>query len=222
MKEGSINIFIIQLAFVFLPGMLWARMNRAFVSKKEIGTTDFFINSFFNGLIVYLTVFFIFYFLKWPFQILSIPEADAKMVITPQVAKEVAFALAIAPIFGVIDMYLSNGRVLVSFLQWIKATKRFGYEDIWDYTFNTNTAQAEYVYVRDFDKQLVFAGWVRAFSESEKARELLLRDVRVTDFDGKVLYEVPLMYLAAPADTFHIEFPVPNGGVNGKATTDGI
>jgi hypothetical protein len=70
--------------------------------------------------------------------------------------------------------------------------------------------------VRDFDKKMVFAGWVRAFSESEKARELLLRDVRVTDFDGAFLYEVPLMYLAAPADTFHIEFPVPaEGGVSG-------
>jgi hypothetical protein len=66
--------------------------------------------------------------------------------------------------------------------------------------------------LRDFEKQMVFSGWVRAFSESEKARELLLLDVRVTDFAGAFLYEVELMYLAAPSDSFHIEFPVRTGG----------
>ena len=49
----------------------------------------------------------------------------------------------------------------------------------------------EYVHVRDFDKKIAYAGWVEAFSESEKQRELRLRDVLVYDFEGKVLFETP-------------------------------
>jgi hypothetical protein len=87
-----------------------------------------------------------------------------------------------------------------------------------DYIFNSPFPAVEYVHVRDFANQFVFAGWVTTFSESGKLRELVLRDVQVFDFDGALLYEVPLMYVARKPEDIHVEFP--SGGA-ATATDDG-
>lgn len=108
---------------------------------------------------------------------------------------------------AVLWLYASTYKLLTQLLQQIKATKRYGDEDVWDYTFNSGRPDVEYVHVRDFDKKITYAGWVEAFSESEKQRELRLRDVLVYDFEGKVLFETPRVYLARKADNIDIEFP---------------
>ena len=97
--------------------------------------------------------------------------------------------------------------MLTRFLQSIRATKKYGDEDVWDYTFNSELTAVQYVHVRDLEHEFVFAGWVNAFSETEKTRELLLRDVVVSNFDGKELYTVPHLYLSRPVDDVLIEFP---------------
>jgi hypothetical protein len=53
----------------------------------------------------------------------------------------------------------------------------------------------------------VFAGSVTTFSETGRLRELVLRDVEVFDFEGVLLYDVPLMYVARKPEDIHIEFP---------------
>lgn len=93
------------------------------------------------------------------------------------------------------------------FLQAIRATKRYGDEDVWDFILNSSQAFAEYVHVRDFDRRLNFSGWVSAFSLKEEFRELLLRDVEVTDFEGDVLYNTPRVYISMPKEGLLIEFP---------------
>lgn len=59
-------------------------------------------------------------------------------------------------------------------------------------------AAVEYVHFRDFANNIVYAGWVKEFSETDKLRELVLRDVQVYDFEGNMLFETPLIYLAQP------------------------
>ena len=61
--------------------------------------------------------------------------------------------------------------------------------------------------IRDFDKKITYAGYVESFSESEKQRELVLRDVVAYDFDGREIFRTPRMYLARKADNIDIEFP---------------
>ncbi len=80
-------------------------------------------------------------------------------------------------------------------LQKIHATKRYGDEDVWEFMFNSSRAEAEYIHLRDFEKKITYAGWVETFSETEKQRELVLRDVVVHEFEGKVLFESPRIYL---------------------------
>jgi hypothetical protein len=63
------------------------------------------------------------------------------------------------------------------------------------------------VHLRDFEKKPAYAGWVEVWSESEKTREIVLRDVAVSDFEGDELFRTPRVYLARKADNIDIEFP---------------
>ncbi len=54
----------------------------------------------------------------------------------------------------------------------------------------------------------VYAGRVDAFSETDKLRELTLREVELYEFDGNLLCATPRLYLARRSDYIHIEFPV--------------
>jgi len=93
------------------------------------------------------------------------------------------------------------------FMKRIRATKRYGDEDVWDFTFNAHDRNVEYVHLRDFDKEIVYAGWVERFSDTEKVRELVLHDVKVYDFEGNELFATPRVYIARPMDDIDIEFP---------------
>jgi hypothetical protein len=104
-------------------------------------------------------------------------------------------------------LYLSTYKALTWLLQRAKATRKYGDEDVWDYTFNSRNTAVDYVHVRDFTNHYVYAGWVNSFSETDKRRELVLLNVIVYNFDAEELYKTPRLYLARPPENIHIEFP---------------
>jgi hypothetical protein len=119
-----------------------------------------------------------------------------------------ATAIAVSLVCAVVWLYLPTTRYWVqpsgrSVLRKALAKKMYGI-----LSSIHRKLRWQYVYVRDYDKQKVFSGWVRAFSESPDARELLLRNVQVFDLEGRFLYEVPLMYIGRKRDSIDIEFPV--------------
>jgi len=192
-------------------------MNAAFVLKKEQSSQDFVISAFLYGLLSYALVFLGYAILNVPFQLIDAGSADKKSVITTSVSREIVWALAVSFGCAIINVYLSTYSIPFRMLRLIGATKRYGSEDVWDYTFNLKSASVEYVHVRDFEQKLVSAGWVVAFSETDKIRELTLRNVRVFDFEGEFFYESPLAYLARKPEGIHIEFPA----TPEKETSDG-
>ena len=76
-----------------------------------------------------------------------------------------------------------------------------------DWTNPDKTAQGLFDNVAKYDYQAVYSGFAQVFSESGQLRELLLIEVKVYDFEGQFMYEVPRMYLARPREGIHIEFP---------------
>ena len=74
--------------------------------------------------------------------------------------------------------------------------------------------------MRDFRKGTTYAGWVRAFSETGKSRELLLRDVIMYDKEGDNPTEVPLLYLERDGTDIHIEFPFRRSSAGGEREHD--
>ncbi len=201
------NLFLVQVAVIFLPGIIWARLDAIYAAKVKPSEIEFFLRAFVFGLTVYAVEYTVFSWRHWPFVIVDLAAADSKQVVTAQIAREVVWALAISVLMAVIWLYASTYKLLTRFLQMIKATKKYGDEDVWDFMLNSGEAAVEYVHVRDLENGFLYAGWVDTFSESDKLRELVLRQVIVYNLDGIKLYETPRIYLARAPEKINIEFP---------------
>jgi hypothetical protein len=201
------DYFFFQLAIIFLPGLLWERVATRYALKRQPSQFAIVLRTFTFGLAAYAITFTIYGLLGVDFIIPEI-KRDAGFL-ERRFLGQFATAVSVSLICSVIWLYVINYKFAGNLLRKIGATKSFGQEDVWDFVFNSPEPAAEYVYVRDYEKQKVFSGWVRAFSESPDARELLLRDAQVFDLEGQLLYEVPLMYIGRQRDNIDIEFPVP-------------
>jgi hypothetical protein len=158
-------------------------------------------------MVTYAVTFLIFTALGRPFAVLKFDAQANSTLVTGPIAWEVIWAIVVSFVLSVIWLYVTNYKILTRLLQFIKATKTYGDEDVWDFTFNSSQAAVEYVHYRDFENKVVYSGWVNTFSETDKLRELVLRDAQVFDFEGQKLFEVPLLYLARKPDSIHLEFP---------------
>lgn len=198
--------FFFQLAIIFLPGLIWERISTRYALKRSPTQFEIALRTFIFGLTAYAITFMLYGLFGLDFVIPEI-KRDAGFL-ERKFLNQFAAAIAVSLVCSVLWLYLINYKVLGTALRIIGATKSFGQEDVWDFVFNSPAAAVEYVYVRDYDKQKVFSGWVGAFSESAEARELLLRNVQVFDLEGNLLYEVPLMYIGRKREDIDIEFPI--------------
>jgi hypothetical protein len=212
------DIFFFQLIIIFIPGIIWERLDAAAGRNRATEQWDILRRTFVFGLSAYVITFCLYwvaslYFTSLNFQVFKF-QKDVEFLDGPSI-KLIFYASMVSVVCAVIWLYGSNYKLLTRVLQFIAATKRFGDEDVWDFTFNSGKPEVEYIHVRDFDKKITYAGWVEAFSETEKLRELRLRDVIVYDFEGTELYETPRVYLARKMDNIDIEFPYRSGQQNG-------
>lgn len=204
----AIDLLILQLAILFLPGLIWARVDAHYVLKSKPSDTEFFLRAFQFGLVSYGVTFLIYRAFGWPFTLIDLADAGTKPVLSSSVVYEILSAIVVGLCLSVIWIYSETYKWLSRILQKIGATKKYGDEDVWDYMFNTSITQyTEYINFRDFENKIVYAGYIVVFSETEKLRELVLRDVRIFDFDGRFLGEMPGVYLARAPGNIHIEFP---------------
>lgn len=105
-------------------------------------------------------------------------------------------------------MYFENYKLLAKFVNGIGATKSYGDEDVWDFLLNSSSKSVEYVNFRDFSNKAVYSGYVELFSQSGQMRELVLRDVKVYDFEGLEMYAVARLYISCNPANVHLELPL--------------
>jgi len=87
----------------------------------------------------------------------------------------------------------------------LNVSAKFGDIDVFSYIMNSQIP--EWIVVRDIENNLMYEGWVEAFSDSTERDELFLRDVKV--FNNKTageLYDVPGVYIPKKRDNLVIEF----------------
>lgn len=203
-----LNLFIAQVAVIFLPGIIWARMDNRYCALEKRSDLDFFVATFIFGVVSYATTFAIFLLLNWHFFPIDFKEAQDRTVLTRAIGIEILDATIVGFLLAIAWVYASTWKVLTHLLQFLRATKKYGDEDVWDFTFNSRDDSVRFVNVRDFEKKIAYTGWVNAFSESGKLRELTLFDVQLYDFEGSFMYSVPRVYIARKPDDIHIEFPL--------------
>lgn len=204
------NLFILQLVILFVPGIIWERIDAQYGRNRATSQWDIIRRTFVFGLAAYVITYFGFWLASIVCQGVSFKFfeiSDTTPFLDRTAVWQIFITSAVALVGSIVWLYATNRKSLTRFLQWIGATKRYGDEDVWDFTFNSRQAEVEFVNVRDFDKEITYTGWVELFSESEKQRELLLRDVIVYDWSGNEIFKMARVYLARKSDNIDIEFP---------------
>ena len=215
-----IDIILVQLAIVFLPGLIWAQIDARYAAKEKLGQAEFIIRAFLFGVSTYAIVYVGYRLSGQTFSALNVEASGPTRLLLDDFVDEILVSVVVAFVLAIVWLYAATYKILARLLIRTRATKRYGDEDVWDFTFNSSQEEIEYVYVRDFNKGVTYAGWVRAFSETGKSRELLLRDVIMYDKEGDDPAKVPLLYLERDGTDIHIEFPFRRSSPSGERRRD--
>lgn len=165
----GIDIVLIQLAIVFLPGLIWAQIDARHAVKEKPGHVEFIIRVFLFGLFSYVVAFVGYNLFGKDFSSIGVDFPDQTGIVPNDFVDEVLISIGISIVLAVLWIYTTNYKILVRFLMLIKATRRYGDEDVWDFMFNSPQMDTEYVHVRDFDKGVTYTVLGEGFLGNGKA-----------------------------------------------------
>ncbi len=128
----------------------------------------------------------------------------------PVSLKEVALTCVVAVLVAYLVSAVVYHNLPFKVARKLGVSSKFGDEDLWAHFLNSK--DVDWVWVRDHARNLVYEGWVQAFSVTTPVREIMLRQVKVySNEDGEHLYDVPAMYVAGSPDEISLEIPIAKG-----------
>jgi hypothetical protein len=201
-----VSSIVLQISILFIPGIIWAQIHSIYASRRKPNQFEFIVNSLLFGLVSYTFAALLARVFCIPFALPKVNTGEAQIDLGTSLS-QLILPLLSASILSVAWCFWENNAVFAHIINKIGASKSFGNQDVWEFTFNSGDKSAEFVNIRDYQNNLVYAGFVRAWSGSDQTREILLVDVRVHDEDGLELYAMPMMYLSREKETLTIEFP---------------
>jgi len=208
MNEAFITIFVI-----LFPGILSALILENYLNHSPKWTAfKFVIHAFVLGVVSYVMLQIIVWILGlFPQKISLLPELTGTLDVWSFASErsgsidiaEVFGAIFFAPIIGAIVTRLANKRYWFG-LKRITNSSKYGNENLFSYFLAAKNLG--YVYVRDYENDVMYEGVVASFSENDKIQELVLNDVRVfRSHDGLLLEELPSLYISKETGKFIIE-----------------
>ena len=119
---------------------------------------------------------------------------------------EIGYATIISIFVGFIFSAFINYKIVNKIARKIKITKKHAEVDVWSYLMNSE--KMDWVVIRDIKNDLMYEGWIKAFSDSTEKDEIFLRDVKVfKNSTSKELYDIPGLYLPSKRVNLIVEFP---------------
>lgn len=119
---------------------------------------------------------------------------------------EIGYATIISIFVGFIFSAFINYKIVNKIARKIKITKKHAEVDVWSYLMNSE--KMEWVVIRDIKNDLMYEGWIEAFSDSTEKDEIFLRDVKVfKNSTSEELYDIPGLYLPSKRVNLIVEFP---------------
>jgi hypothetical protein len=204
----ELSEFTLRIILLFIPGIISFIVIDKLTFHRESKLHQILISSLILGFVCYS-----FYYL--PIQILKAfkmtnLECTFFNGLTNKSAQidfgEIGFVALLSIPIGFLFAWMINYKVLFRTAHFLKITKKFGDIDVWSYIMNSKNA--EWVVVRDIESDLMYEGWIEAFSDSTENDELLLSDVIVfKNSTGEELYKIPGLYLPKKRENLVIEFP---------------
>ncbi|HFJ9403496.1 DUF6338 family protein [Bacillus sp. (in: firmicutes)] len=203
----------IRLLLIFFPGIISSLILDSLTSHRERDFRIFLLHSFVLGLTSYFTLYVLIsinnFFIRLQGLTPSLKMNFLDSLIDKKASiniKEVIIATLLAIILALFISALVNHKILHKFAKKIKITKKFGQLDVWSYVFDS--PDIDWIIVRDLENNLMYQGWVEAFSDTYDNNELFIRDVYVyRNSTAEELYFMQGIYIAKDTANLIIEFP---------------
>ena len=203
----------VRLMLIFFPGIICFFVFDAFTAHRERKVYEILLCSYIYGMLSYFIYGLLLFLgltisLAWGGGIRSwkIPVfgwlADVK---TELDFLPIAAATVIAFVLAFVLSFCHRKKLLHTIGQRFEVTTKFAELDVWNFAFNLDDAR--WCVVRDMENNLMFHGYIRAFSDVGEASELLLTQVEVYDEKtSELCYQADRIYLARKKDNLTIQF----------------
>ena len=205
--------FTFRLLVLFLPGLICAFLVDALTSHRPRQIPFFLLRALFFGFSSYLLYWFILHLIAYIsikcFKVPFVPSVHFLKILentaTPVAPKEILFVCLSSVLLGLLITVEATYKVGHKVAQRLRLTRKFGEIDVWGYTFNSSGV--EWLTYRDLKEDLMYDGWIAAFSDDGENAEMLLRDVGVyRNSTGQYLYNVGAIYLSRERKSITMEF----------------
>jgi len=199
--------FTFKLLLLFFPGLISAFLVDKLTVHRPREKFFFLIQSFILGLVSYFLYWIILKVIS-----LRVDNIDTSMIFLKSLTVsnvtfsfwEIFYVTICSIIIALTITVSAKHKALNRFARKYRLTNKFGELDVWGYFMNLK--EVEWVTVRDHPNDLIFDGWIQAFSDDSKHAEILLRDVSVyKNSTGKRLYQVGSIYLSRNRQDISIE-----------------
>ena len=206
----------VKLLLLFFPGIVCYLIVEALVVHRERRLYEIVLLSFVYGLLSYVV-----YASLNALSGLSITANEGLRIPPPHMALlqclsckdntidvvEVGLVTGLAVVLGIVVSFALNRYWFHDIARHLKITQKFGQPNVWSFALNAN--EVKWATVRDLQNNLMFQGYIRAFSDVEDPAEILLTQVCVyNEKTGEWLYNADTMYLARDKKNLTIEFPI--------------
>lgn len=205
----ELSEFTFRIILIFVPGLISFFIIDKLTIHKEFKVHQIIINSLMLGFFCYFSYYMMLLLIKIALKN-DIKFSFLKVLIDKNATinfKEIAFVTILSIPIGFLFAFLLNYKVLFRVAHKLKISKKFGDLDVWSYIMNSKIP--EWVVIRDIENDLMYEGWIEAFSDSTGVDELFLRDVKVyKNSTAEEYYEIPGLYLPRKRENLSIEFPL--------------
>lgn len=214
------NALVLTLALIFLPGIIWARLDARYARQAKPSQFELVVNVFVFGLVAYLATYLVYLIpqvsavASFNLTTIALDEEAVAQSLRRSVVDDILVATAISLLLAPAWLAIQRYKLVVRGLQRIGATKRYGDEDVWDFLLGSNDPRSHYVNLRDEQTGQTFSGYVDMFSEAPGLRELVLSQVEGFDtLTGEPTTKVTRMYIARDPKGMTLEFPADDANI---------
>lgn len=196
----EISEFTLKLILLLIPGAIASLVFVKLTTHTKWNTFKFLAHSILFGSISYLIAILIFS------KDVSLQSFWKNLPVSSIPYNSIWKASLFSIVIGLASSAIDNYKLVNRLGRWLRISSKYG--DISAYALLLNAKAVKEIYFRDFDNRLTYHGIIESFSETETHKELILRTVKVYDFDtAELLYEADKVYLCRELGRFTIEVP---------------
>lgn len=222
----EVSALLIRLIVLALPGIIAFLIYSKLIRKKTRKDWEDILRivafSMLSYFILFVGIQFRNYFANTKYIFITYDSLFNESIAIP--ALEVFLSILISIFLAFIFAFHSERKTINKLGVFFNGTKQISQDDVWEDFLES--ASGRWVFVRDEVRQLIYLGYAKYYSESEKNRELVLGDVEVydntyemeNDKQSHFLYELDKIYISRNVDQLTIELPKEEKANDGKGT----